>query len=222
MERMFSSDSKPVVYLSKFVDMIVLNVIFLVCCIPVFTAGAACTAMYYTCVKVIRKDEGTVFREYFHSFRENFVAATGIWMVILAIQSLMAANILAAFVYAKGTYGAIIAGFSISASLIILAIGVYVFPVLSRFMVKGRDLLRMALVMAVANGKSTVLLVLLVFLFVVLLVLGWPFWPLILLLAPGIAALLSAKVLEPVLALYITEQKADRHGDNIEGGGEDE
>ena len=88
MERFF--ESKPVVYMSKFIDMIMLNVIFLISCIPVFTIGAAWTAMYYTCVKVIRRDRGKVWQEYKHSFVVNFKAATGVWVILAVAEGVLA------------------------------------------------------------------------------------------------------------------------------------
>ena len=76
MDRFF--ESKPVVYMSKFFDMVLLNVIFVISCIPIVTIGAACTALYYTCVKVIRRDRSKLWKEYKQSFVDNFKTSVGI------------------------------------------------------------------------------------------------------------------------------------------------
>ena len=53
-------------------QMIILSVIWLILCIPVVTAGAASSALYYTCRKLLREEEGKVMKTYFSSFKANF------------------------------------------------------------------------------------------------------------------------------------------------------
>ena len=85
MDRFF--ESKPVVYMSKFFDMVLLNVIFVISCIPIVTIGAACTALYYTCVKVIRRDRSKLWKEYKQSFVDNFKTSVGIWIPLVLTET---------------------------------------------------------------------------------------------------------------------------------------
>jgi len=69
-----------------------LNVLWLVCCLPVFTIGASTTALYYTSFK-IAKDEGSfITTMFFRSFRQNFKQATIIWLIMLAAGLLIGAD----------------------------------------------------------------------------------------------------------------------------------
>ena len=52
------SNSPVMAFLNKMTDLILLNVIWLIACIPVVTIGAATTAMYYVCIVSIRQGDG--------------------------------------------------------------------------------------------------------------------------------------------------------------------
>ena len=42
-----------------------LNLLWLVCCIPVFTAGAATTAVYYVTLKLVRDEDDSTIKSFF-------------------------------------------------------------------------------------------------------------------------------------------------------------
>ncbi|MBR7187662.1 MAG: YesL family protein [Clostridia bacterium] len=82
--RFFSYDSKFGQLFLKLAYGCCLNVLWLVCCLPIFTIGASTTALYYTSFK-IAKDEGSfITTMFFRSFRQNFKQATIIWLIMLA------------------------------------------------------------------------------------------------------------------------------------------
>ncbi|MGN0298158.1 MAG: DUF624 domain-containing protein [Lachnospiraceae bacterium] len=56
--------------------LVVTGLLWMLLCIPVFTAGAATTAAYYTTVKVVRMQHGKITEQFFNSFKENFQPAT--------------------------------------------------------------------------------------------------------------------------------------------------
>ena len=77
-------DSPVMSTIGKIADMIWLSILWFVCCLPVFTIGAATTALYYTGVKTIRKGRGYVTRTFFYAFRINFLSALGMWLLGIA------------------------------------------------------------------------------------------------------------------------------------------
>ena len=83
--RIFNAESPLMEGLSRVFDLMILNLIVLVCCLPVFTAGAALTAMHYVLIKMVRDEDGYLIRSYLRSFKENFVQATGMWLYVYAI-----------------------------------------------------------------------------------------------------------------------------------------
>ena len=81
----FSLDSKFSQIMGRVFDLMMLNIIFLIMCIPIVTIGANFTAMYYVTLKMIKNEETYIFRTYWKSFRENFKQATAIWLILLAV-----------------------------------------------------------------------------------------------------------------------------------------
>lgn len=88
-----SYDSKFGQLFVKFFNSCYLNLIWLVCSIPIFTIGASTTALYYVTLKVARGEEASsVTRMFFRSFRENFRQATVLWLILLAIGLVLAGD----------------------------------------------------------------------------------------------------------------------------------
>lgn len=84
MKGIFDMDSPMMKGLAELTDMIILNVLALVCSIPVFTIGAASAGLFMALDKV-RKETGSPVRSFFEAFRENFKQATLIWLALLAL-----------------------------------------------------------------------------------------------------------------------------------------
>ena len=67
----FSLDSKFMQVMSRVADLIILNVIYLVTCLPVVTIGAASTALYTVCFRLGTAREGSLVKDYFRAFRDD-------------------------------------------------------------------------------------------------------------------------------------------------------
>ena len=62
MGKIFEMDSPVMRFLNRLGDLMILNFLMIVCCIPVVTAGAAFTAMHYVLLKIVRGEEGYLLR----------------------------------------------------------------------------------------------------------------------------------------------------------------
>ena len=228
MEVRFSGESKPAKIFARCFDVVLVNLIFVICCLPVITIGPACTALYYSCYKIFHKKESTVIKAYFHSFRQNFKIAFGVWIGYFLLVAMVVVTALTALLYVKCIVGAMMGGFCIASMAFILAVGVYLFPVLSRFTFSAKDLIRTALALMVTHGAATIKMTLILILFLVLVVVGFPIEPLILLIAPALVTFWMSKNMEPVLAKYMPAKEEQSDVDeemdeyDLEGGGEDE
>lgn len=144
-------------------QLIVASIIWGVCCLPVFTIGPACTALYYCTVKVVRRGRGTVWGEFFRSFRENFWPGVLFNLGFLAASALVALLALPHLSALRQT-GAADGMLYVCFGLVLLYIWPvpYVYPVLSRFAYSMRDVLKLSLYIGVKHfGKTLLLLVLL-------------------------------------------------------------
>lgn len=134
MSQFINPDSPFMRFVGKIAYSAYLNILWFVCCLPIFTAGASTTALFYVTLKMVKDEEGNVTREFFHSFKENFGQATKIWLLLLAGGAVLAVD---GYVFYHmrfdnmfWTIGAAVFLVVLAAYLIIL---MYIFPLLARF-----------------------------------------------------------------------------------------
>ena len=58
-------------YMSKLAECMILSLLWMALSLPVITFGAATSALYYCAVKVLRKDEGSAFKDFWRAFKSN-------------------------------------------------------------------------------------------------------------------------------------------------------
>lgn len=76
-------------FMGKLGDMALVNILFVVCCLPIVTVGASYTAMY-TCFGKIRDGEFvSAFRDFFGAFRTGLKKATPAWMAMLVSGAIL-------------------------------------------------------------------------------------------------------------------------------------
>lgn len=69
--KFFSVDSPFYRFITKFWDIVQLNFLWLLCCIPVVTAGASTVAACSVALKMAEDAEGYIGRSFFKAFKEN-------------------------------------------------------------------------------------------------------------------------------------------------------
>lgn len=158
MGSFFNMDNPLFTFLSKVFDIIMLSLLYILCCIPVVTIGAATTACYYTMVKSIRKNRGYMSKEFFKSFKENFKVGTLTWILVLLASVLLYMNIYISK-QITGSLGAILPYGYMAAILFLLCVGIYLFPVLSRFDFGVIQLIKMCFFFAMKHLPTTIGLV---------------------------------------------------------------
>lgn len=157
MGKIFDMDSPVMRVLNRVGDLLILNVLMIVCCIPVITAGAAFTAMHYVLLKIVRGEEGYLIRGFFKSFRSNFRQATLIWLLMLLVVAVYIGDIwifnYSGLVFPKPLIIAVAA-----VAFVLLMIAVYVFPLQARFENSVKNTLKNAMLLAFANLPRTILM----------------------------------------------------------------
>ena len=89
MGKLFNLDSPFMQFMNRVADLMWLNILFVICCIPVITIGPSLTAMYYITLKMVRNEESYITKGFFKSFRQNFLQATILWIMLLAILAVL-------------------------------------------------------------------------------------------------------------------------------------
>ena len=128
MKWFFDSDKPVMRALSTMADLLVLNLLTIVCSLPIVTAGAALTALNDACIRLVRMEDGELARDYFRAFKANFKKATLLWLMLLVAAILLYFDYLAALTYAPMFRVGIFA-----ISLVLLVIAFYAFALLARY-----------------------------------------------------------------------------------------
>ena len=84
MKNILSPDSALMKGFSLMGDIMLLNVLFIVCSLPVLTIGASASALYTVTLRLAEGDDRGILKPFFKAFRCNFRMATGEWLVLLA------------------------------------------------------------------------------------------------------------------------------------------
>ena len=88
MKQLFNLDSPLMRGLGLISDLLILNVVTILFCVPVFTIGAAVTALNDAANR-LQKDEGHALANYWKAFRSNFKQATILWLFLLVVGVLL-------------------------------------------------------------------------------------------------------------------------------------
>lgn len=129
--KLFDLDSPIMRTLSRVADLMLLNALALICCIPVVTAGASFTAMHYVSLKLARGEEGYIAKSFFKSFKQNFRQATVIWLIFLLVLAVLIGD----YIIMGNVEGIsnVIRVIVTIVAIIVLFTSTFVFPVLAKF-----------------------------------------------------------------------------------------
>ncbi|MCL2253206.1 MAG: DUF624 domain-containing protein [Lachnospiraceae bacterium] len=196
MGRLFNLDSPAMVFLSRLADLMILNIIIMIVCIPIITIGPALTAMHYVILKMVRKEEGYLVRPFFTSFKNNFKQATLSWLIVLVFIIIFVIDL--NIINNSGLE------FASWLRIILIAVGViaamtaiYVFPLIARFENSIRGTFKNALFMSILSLPKTATMIVIYILPIALVLLNPQVLPIIFLLGitgPGyLCAMLYSK-----------------------------
>ena len=145
--------------LSKICDMVCLNILWLVCCIPIVTIGASTTALYSVMLKMVKNEEGYIFRGFFKAFKENFKQSTIMWLLfaVLWIVWWLDFNFAGAL---PGQFSLVIRAFFLLLGFLLLSVMTYAFPLTARYVNTIGATLKNALILTVAKLPYTFLMIL--------------------------------------------------------------
>lgn len=94
MGKLLNYDGPVFSTLNKITDLIWLNILWMVCCLPVFTIGASTSALFYITLHMAKKEEGSsITKTFFREFKRNFKQGTAIWLIFLVIGIILASDL---------------------------------------------------------------------------------------------------------------------------------
>lgn len=155
----FSMNNPFFRFVGKVVDLVYVNILTLLCAIPVVTAGASFTAMYRVLIRMAVHEGGTITRDFFKEFNNNFKKATAVWIPLLVILTILLSN---AWLMRQGVlekFGSlyVLVGISIGLIAIFTLIFMqYYFSILSRYQTNIKNAVKNSLLLTFAYFPKSI------------------------------------------------------------------
>ena len=211
MQSLFSPDSKFMRLMGRIGDLMILNLVFLLTCVPLVTIGAASTALYTVCFRFGTQREGRLARTYLRAFRQELKRGTLLWLIIALCGATAALNTYV-FYLMPGALHWVCVLFAILL-VMVLMIASYAFPLLSQFDNGVAGTFKNALILSLGYlPRSVVITVFNVFPFAILLLDLYGFLQMGFLwvaLYFSTAAYANSILLKKIFAPYLPEQSQE-------------
>lgn len=157
MGSFFNMDGKFFSFMTRVADLMILNILWIICCIPIVTIGASTTALYYVTMKMAKNEESYIVKSFFRSFKENFKQSTILWLITLIIGIIFTVD-LKILRYLMPEWGKLLT-YPIYVLLIFyLFILSYLFPLQAKFINTIKNTIKNALLMSIRHLPMTVLI----------------------------------------------------------------
>ncbi len=154
--KLFSVDSPFVRVMEMAFDIVLLNLLFLLCCVPIVTIGASLTALHTMTRHIVLKEDTPVIRGFFSAFRENCKEATLCWLPLLLALAVLWLD--GAFLAQSGAGGVFMQVILVFFAILCLLEVLYVFPLVSHYKNTVRGHLKNGLLLSIRQFPKTVML----------------------------------------------------------------
>ncbi len=198
MPNFFNIDNPIWKFIGNLWDFFVLSVLWLVCSIPIVTIGASTTALYYVTLKMASDQEGKLWQQFFHSFRQNWKEATVIWLGLLAVGIVLGIDLFYGLTGGTNLASAVLV-FAVVAGALYLCLLSFVFPLLARVDNKPMAVVKMAGGMLTQNFLPILAGVMVMAGFVLV---GLFVFKLILMVVPALPAWINSRMYNRILERY--------------------
>ncbi len=208
MVSIFRYDSKFFEVLAKVTDFVVLNLIFIISCIPIITIGASVTSMYTVSMKRAKDDECSILKTYIKSFKENFKASTKVWILMMIIGGVLVLDFQIANMIPVEGLSLTLRLASTMVSVIFIFALTYIFPIISKFENTMKNTIINSVLMSIQNLPLTIMIVILNLLPLILLNLFTGLWGRIIffymILGFGTTSYLNSILFNKIFSKYIS------------------
>lgn len=147
--------------LNRFADLMLISIYWSLLSLTVIGIGAASTAAYHAIAKAVRRDRGTLSREFFAALKENLLKATLTWLILLVFALLLFLTDIvtnSTALLGNGELNVVSLVLLIVKLFLLGAMFCYSFPLLSRFCVSVPQLIASAAVFCFRHLLSTCLM----------------------------------------------------------------
>ena len=214
MGKIFNIDGPIFKVLSRFADLFWLNLLFIVCSLPIVTIGASTTAMYYVTLKMAKDEEGYITKSFFKSFAQNFKQATGIWLIYLVVGFVLVLDLRVANggslvnVLNSGTINNIVIVSACLMGVLLIITQMYIFPILAQFDNTVKNTFKNSFFISIRHLPYTLLMLVIAAIPIVLM---WfdPAAYILLFIVFSLVAYINSKFFNKIFANYMPKEESE-------------
>ena len=152
---LLNEDNVVHVFLNKLGDIVIANLLFILCCIPVITIGPSLTALYHCMMRTVKGNNNGTTKTFFRAFKESFKQSLIIWLLILAAGAVIILNI-RFLLHAEGSAAHMLFYLSVGVLTLLIIFTLYIFPVIATFANTLGALCRNAFLLAFMHFPTTI------------------------------------------------------------------
>lgn len=194
-------------FLHRFWQLILLNLLYIVACVPIITIGPATAAMNYVCRNFSQAKPVFFFTDFIEKCKEHFKQGFLVGLIQLVSGALIVGSFLSWTDESLNVSG----GFRTAAVVVLFVFAYlvffgsfYIYPMMVSFDLTVKQLIRNSVILAMTQLWRNIVMFLVFVLLAVLTFLFWPLtFPVVLFLAFSVMAFVSNSLVFPVLMRYV-------------------
>ena len=152
---MLQKDGKFVKVLNRIADLVGLNLLAILFCIPIITIGASITAVYGCIFRIQEKREGYLTKDFWKLFKECFRSSTIIYLVGAAVVAMLYLDYQ---IFATDSRLDILQVLVVAGGILVAEIFTYAFPMEFYFENSLKATVKNALLLGISNIPYTLLM----------------------------------------------------------------
>ena len=156
-EKLFNMNNPFWRGMGRIFDACLLNILWLLCCIPVFTIGPSTTALYYAMINLVRGEEIYVSQDFFRAFRRSFKQSMRASLVLLPIGAFLALDVYICYKSGTGIFTCLMVFFAIL-FLLWSFVTLYTIPLVAKFDNTLKNTLIRAFTLSIRNFSQTLMM----------------------------------------------------------------
>ena len=205
MGKIFNYDSKFFAGMTKVSDTIIINILFVICSIPIVTIGASITALYSVSMKITRDEDIYAAKEFIKQFKQSTI----IWIILLVIGLFIGLDFYLCSLMSDNTISMIFKFIFTIVSVVLAFILIYVFPLTARFENSIKNTLTNSIFMSIQHLPYTLVMSVLAFAPILSFILFSQYWGQIVFfntcISFGFIAYMNSILLNKIFSKYIQE-----------------
>ena len=146
--------------LGRLCDFMILNLLWVIFSIPLFTIGASTTALYTVMLKIVKNEEGYIFKGFLVAFKDNFKQATLLWLPLSAVGIILIINFQLVQQFESNIIQTAFFIIFTLMSILLVFLLMYIFPLIARYENTFKQSIQNALLISVARLPYTILMLL--------------------------------------------------------------